>query len=304
MRSVILLSLVSSTVALQLQLPFKVPFFQSTFSPQDDEPVRGTPRVAIIGAGAAGSSASFWISKAKERFGVDVQVDVYEKTSLIGGRSRTVYPYDNDTYNPVELGASIFVKANKNLWRAAQEFNLTFRDLSKDDGSLGVWDGEELLVSFGKGWWDTLKIVWRYGVLSPRRANSLVANMISQYSSLYTLQSQNWDNITELATGLGWLDLIENTGADYFTKNGVSKQYVFELIEAATRVNYGQNMDSIHALEAACSLAAEDATQIEGGNWQIFERFLNHSGANVYTNTEVCFHRTHCRVSNDSFSGH
>ena len=88
MRTALLLSLLSATLgvkALQLQLPFKVPFFQSTFSPEDDEPPRGTPRVAIVGAGAAGSSASFWISKAQERFGVDVEVDVYEKTSRIGG---------------------------------------------------------------------------------------------------------------------------------------------------------------------------------------------------------------------------
>lgn len=64
--------------------------------------------------------------------------------------------------------------------------------------------------------------------------------MVSKYISLYTSDSPKWENITELATGLGWLDLIENSGADYFVKNGVSKQYVFELIEGATRVNYGQ----------------------------------------------------------------
>lgn len=164
MRSLLFLSLVSASFA--LQLPFKVPFFQSTVPPEDDEPVRGTPKIAIIGAGAAGSSAAFWISKAQERFGVDVEVDVYEKTSRVGGSgwplfiifipavcdptfigSLTVYPHGNDTFEPVELGASIFVKANKNLWRAAQEFNLTLRDLSKEDNDLGIWDGEQLLLN-------------------------------------------------------------------------------------------------------------------------------------------------------------
>lgn len=61
--------------------------------------------------------------------------------------SLTIYPYDNDTYEPVELGASIFIKDNKNLWRAAQEFNLTLRDLSEEDRSLGIWDGEELVLN-------------------------------------------------------------------------------------------------------------------------------------------------------------
>lgn len=43
-------------------------------------------RIAIIGAGAAGSSAAFWIAKAKERYGLDVEVDIYEKEGYIGGR--------------------------------------------------------------------------------------------------------------------------------------------------------------------------------------------------------------------------
>ncbi|KAJ3801137.1 Prenylcysteine lyase-domain-containing protein [Lentinula aff. detonsa] len=285
MRSLVFLSVVSASLA--LQLPFKVPFFQSTAPSEDDEPVRGTPKVAIIGAGAAGSSAAFWISKAQERFGVDVEVDVYEKTSHIGGRSLTVYPHDNDTFEPVELGASIFIKANKNLWRATQEFNLTLRDFSEEDNNLGIWDGEQLLLNLGNSWLGMLKIFWRYGILSPRRADSLVANMLKQYSTLYTTESPKWDNITDLAYSFGWMDLIESSGADFFTSNGVSKQYVFELIEGASRVNYGQNIDSIHALEAACSISANGASQVEGGNWQIFEQFLNHSGANIYMNTKV-----------------
>lgn len=75
--------------SLAFQLPFKVPFFTSTqtlFEVQEPSVVE-TPRIAIIGAGAGGSSAAFWISKAKERFGVDVEVDVYEKEDYVGGRT-------------------------------------------------------------------------------------------------------------------------------------------------------------------------------------------------------------------------
>jgi len=49
--------------------------------------VESTPRIAIIGAGAGGTSAAFWISKAKERFGLDVEIDVYESSDYIGGRT-------------------------------------------------------------------------------------------------------------------------------------------------------------------------------------------------------------------------
>jgi hypothetical protein len=48
-------------------------------------PVPPQPRIAIVGAGAAGSSAAFWISKATERLGKDIVVDVFERADYIGG---------------------------------------------------------------------------------------------------------------------------------------------------------------------------------------------------------------------------
>lgn len=60
-------------------------------------------KIAIIGAGAGGSSAAFWVSKAKARAGVAVEVDVYERAGYVGGRSTTVFPYDDRTLDPVEV---------------------------------------------------------------------------------------------------------------------------------------------------------------------------------------------------------
>lgn len=128
------------------QLPFKVPFLSSN-SVVEPEPPTGTPRIAIIGAGAGGSSAAFWIAATKERFGLDVEVDVYEKESYVGGRSTIVYPYNDTTLPPVELGGSIFVKANKNMWRASEEFNLTRRNFDDPNSTMGVWDGSSMLFS-------------------------------------------------------------------------------------------------------------------------------------------------------------
>lgn len=70
------------------EFPFAIPFFSAKVpSVQvDSTPLNVTPRIAIIGAGAGGSSSAFWISKAKERFGLDVEVDVFEQSSYIGGR--------------------------------------------------------------------------------------------------------------------------------------------------------------------------------------------------------------------------
>lgn len=49
--------------------------------------VKSTPRIAIVGAGAGGTSAAFWIAKAKERFNLEVEIDVYESSDYVGGRT-------------------------------------------------------------------------------------------------------------------------------------------------------------------------------------------------------------------------
>lgn len=46
--------------------------------------------------------------------------------------------------------------------------------------------------------------------------------------------------MSDLAVQLGWEDLVETSTSSYLVKQGVSASYVNELIEASTRVNYGQ----------------------------------------------------------------
>ncbi|KAL0950720.1 hypothetical protein HGRIS_007496 [Hohenbuehelia grisea] len=270
------------------QLPFSVPFFtKQQVTTVEDSIVDATPRIAIIGAGAGGSSAAFWISKAKERFGVDVEVDVFDLESYIGGRSTTVYPYHDHSLPEIELGASIFVKVNKNMWRASEEFNLTRRDFHEEEGSMGIWDGQQLLFTIGGSWWDTLKVIWRYGVLSPKRTKDVVSAMMQKFLTLYTPEAPTWDNLSHLAEELGWTDLVNQTTDQFLQAAGVSSKFTHELVEAATRVNYGQNVDAIHALEGACSMADSGAVGIKGGNFLIFEQFLKRSGAKVHLNTTV-----------------
>jgi prenylcysteine oxidase/farnesylcysteine lyase len=67
------------TIAKGFQFPASIPFLQWNYTPSH--------RIAIIGAGAGGSSAAFWISRAQNRtHGHNLFVDVFEKESYIGGR--------------------------------------------------------------------------------------------------------------------------------------------------------------------------------------------------------------------------
>ena len=65
-------------------------------------------------------------------------------TTLLTG-STVVSPYDN--LQPIELGGSIFVKANKNLWRAVEEFGLERSDFEDEKSVMGIWDGQEFVLT-------------------------------------------------------------------------------------------------------------------------------------------------------------
>jgi len=45
-----------------------------------------TLRVAVIGAGAAGSSSAWWLHLAADRLGCPIEVEVFERADYIGGR--------------------------------------------------------------------------------------------------------------------------------------------------------------------------------------------------------------------------
>ena len=59
-----------------------------------------------------------------------------------------MYPYENKALTPVELGASIFVtETNKNLYRATQLFGIDTFDLGGGDSDMGIWNGENFIVT-------------------------------------------------------------------------------------------------------------------------------------------------------------
>jgi len=135
--------------------------------------------VAIIGAGAGGSSTAFFIAKAKQRYGVDIDIHIYDKNELVGGGKSiiapsctleislwsedddVIYPYDDWRYRPVEVGASRHFEADQNLARAAKEFNLTRIARKRRDDGVGIWDGTEMLFTV------------RFRVISARHSRSV-----------------------------------------------------------------------------------------------------------------------------------
>lgn len=61
--------------------------------------------------------------------------------------STTVRPYDDESIAPVELGASIYVDANKNIARAVKEFNLAVDAFGDENEETGIWNGKEFVLT-------------------------------------------------------------------------------------------------------------------------------------------------------------
>jgi prenylcysteine oxidase/farnesylcysteine lyase len=144
-----------------------------------------------IGGGASGTSTAFWLSNVfPNAANVFVTSTIFERNSYLGGRSTTVPIKDDFALGTIELGASIFVEANKNLMKATEKFNLKRTTLTaladqvstKSRPGLGVWDGNDFLFEETGSYWDSMKAIWRYG-LTPLKV-SQVTNVCRNTDSL------------------------------------------------------------------------------------------------------------------------
>lgn len=245
------------------------------------------------GAGSGGASAAHYIKRFNDPC-IPVNITVYERSSYVGGRSTTVHAYD-DLLEPAELGASIFVQVNRNLVNAVAEFNLSTEDdeITQPDSApsvLGIWNGEEFVFTQDDdsyAWWNVIKIIWKYGFMNVARNQALMKKTVGKFLQMYDEPYFPFRSLSETAFELGLTEITATTGTQLLAENNIHPPYSTDIIQASTRVNYAQNLDQIHGLETMVCMAIQGQMSVKGGNWQIFQRMLNASGANLLLNTSV-----------------
>ncbi|TNY24016.1 Prenylcysteine lyase-domain-containing protein [Rhodotorula diobovata] len=310
LSTLVLLALIAHTSAQLLwpvnQLPFRLAGNGTTAGgPGVHWKEKRAPRIAVIGAGAGGSSAAYFLShfgKLKD-LGLETDVTIYEQADHVGGRSTVVWPWNDDPLSdprplgadkndtlyepPVEMGASVFVAANKNLVKAVSAFGLELDAYGGEEGQTAAWDGERWVYqekgSFGWGWWSKIKAVWRYG-RSPFTARSLVKSTVDSFLRLYSpdfVSQGAFDSLANFSAATNLAAPASHYADEYLTHEGVGELFTRELISAASQVNYGTPITRIHGVGALVSLAATGATSVRGGNRRIFEEFIGRSGARL-----------------------
>ncbi|CAE7134529.1 unnamed protein product [Rhizoctonia solani] len=250
--------------------------------------VTATPfKVAIVGAGAGGSSASYWLSLAKQRAGANVEVTVYEQNNRVGGRSTTVYPYNDASYAPVELGASIFTKGNRNLARAASEFGFDLVSFDSVVPGTGVWNGKEFVYrTTDNATADGIRMQERYQN-GPSTSGQLVASFSKGFSTSYTPTFPQFKTVDAYASAVNFTALETVTLKSYLSQQGVNLNWINDFMTGSSRFNYAQDASTINGVAGMTSLAADTAYSAKPGNFKIFEQFLARSGASLELETTV-----------------
>ncbi len=198
-----------------------------------------------------------------------------------------------DPLEPVELGASIFVKVNRNLVSAVERFNLSTVEYTGEDlggimKALGIWNGEEFVFKQSDAsynWWNNVKLLWKYG-MSPIRTQRLMKDTVNRFLAMYESPNFPFRSISETAFNLG-LMAPSMPSETLLAENNIYAPFSTDIIQAATRVNYAQNLAQIHGLEAMVCMAANGAMSVQGGNWLIFDHMLRHDKNTVLLNTSV-----------------
>ncbi|RKP22468.1 hypothetical protein SYNPS1DRAFT_31931 [Syncephalis pseudoplumigaleata] len=279
-------------------------------------------RVAIIGAGIGGCSSAYYLKHPDGHGDQDgraaepslpIDITVYDASPKgPGGRVQSrSFPVaaqdsgdDNKEDDPlldVDLGASIFIRDNQHVYNLAQHFNLSLTRRPMSDGRLAgtsaLWNGHEFIWTLDSRpwydptmWWQRLRLGWRYGFRTVGQMQTLVRKFVEDFGQVYDASMPRWRSIHELAERLNMTALLRQTARDFFVNDaGLNAVFVDEIVNAATRVNYGIDVDQIHALAGLVSLAptVSDTMAIEGGNQLLVRELCTRSEARAYYGQRV-----------------
>eukprot|EP00249_Psilotum_nudum_P002498 c15569_g1_i1 orf=273-1718(-) len=247
-------------------------------------------RVCIVGSGISGSSAAYFI---RTYSGKEVEIEIYEKNAVVGGRMAMV-ELGGDSF---EAGASIIHPKNYHAVRFAKLLGLKQRP-EADSGNFGIWDGKKFIFKTLKPghsfvsrqvskFLNSLSLFWRYR-WSLVKMQSYVSELLEKFLHYYDEPRPVFETVEEMLKWANLYKLTLSTSEKELLTYGLSSQFINELATVIMRINYGQNM-SISGMAGAVSLcgSGENFWAVEGGNWQLAAGLIRHSNASVFVNETV-----------------
>ncbi|XP_013630549.1 PREDICTED: farnesylcysteine lyase [Brassica oleracea var. oleracea] len=261
---------------------------------EDESP----PTVCIIGSGIGGSSVAHFLRNYSASTALSrSRILMFERHERVGGRMRTV-TVSGDTF---EAGGSILHPKNYHARDFVERFNLTVRSPTavEECSAVGIWDGKRFVFkTFGSSipfvdkivsWLNDVYMFVRYG-FSLLRMSNFIENMIDNFLKYYeSLESRPvFDSVEGMLKWSGLYNLTKVTLQEKLSEAQLSPLLVNELVTVITRINYGQSV-LISGLAGAVSLAGSGGGlwSVEGGNWQMAAKLINHSDVTLHLNEQI-----------------
>ncbi|XP_014219399.1 prenylcysteine oxidase-like [Copidosoma floridanum] len=228
------------------------------------------PKVAVIGAGIGGASASQFIT---ELFNKNVEIDVFE-AKKIGGRLANI-EFGSNEY---EAGGAIIHPRNKYMVDFVNQLGLEHTPPSFE--RFGIWNGDELV--FEESSWESItlvKLLYKYG-MQPIHLYRYVDKILDDFQRIYEHQDKGvgFENVTALIMSMNkeFAQLLETPMHDHLTSLGYGEELINQLVKATIVVNYGQDVN-IHAFVGCVSVAGAgfDLWSIKGGNKKVPQFLLS-----------------------------
>ncbi|MCL8027448.1 FAD-dependent oxidoreductase [Nocardioides bruguierae] len=248
-------------------------------------------RIAIIGAGAAGSAAA---DRLRSLLGDEAELVVLEAADRVGGRAHRV-AFAGEV---LEVGGTLMHSSNRRLLDAAARVGLGPATdevaLGDETRAIGVWDGRRMLLRAGtKGWRFLAALVARYGLGNLRRLHREAVTHVEAWNRVYDLQDAGacWPDVASLLDALGLAGAADAPLRALADRAGISARTTDELATGVLRNMYNQDaaiggFAGIVGL-AGAGLAGGSLFSLGEGNATLFERLLAQAGAEVRLGTPV-----------------
>lgn len=242
-------------------------------------------RICIIGAGIASASTAHFLTHTS----TPLQITVFEKTHRPAGRVRSLRLSDTPAY---EAGASIIASSNRFMQYFVNILNLTGK--TKPDTQMGLWNGSHFIFRTSASTPTTLLALFRRYGLSPLVMRRLVRRLLSQYDKLYPTRFHlshlhPFASVQDLLIRAPDLFPMSQISLHKLALQHFSPPFIFEMVSAIVRVNYGQDVARMNGLSGAVGMAGSGAELwgVEGGNERVIEGLLTQSKVDLRLNTTV-----------------
>ena len=262
--------------------------------------------------GIGGTSAAFFLRQKLSR---KFDIELIDNGEGLGGRVATVHvPSVGRNY---EIGGSIIHSSNKLMVDFLDICDLKKKATPPDDPFTLHKDGEIVFqvrvvqksfsynISNFQEWGypllDKVRMGLRYGVESAFKLEYFVDNLLKSFSSIYDeldkpdTHFKTVEEMLQLMSPVSrkgdssdeMMDLTKVTLAEKLLSLGVDPLLVEELVTVATRVNYGQMPDSLHAFVGSVGLAGTGGSlwAVEGGNKMVASCNMRNAMATGYRGT-------------------